>query len=438
MANAVTTFQDRPNRPTKFAKYFEERSNIRTTETVPSIGISGKTWSISMGGESHPVMTTDKDGDKMPAPTLSVIILGSSVRGRQYYAGAYDPNNTAQPNCWSDDCVTPSKHVDEPCAANCAACPMAAKGSRKTERNKDGVACQQYQLLAAVPAAQPDHEPLRLKLAITSIWDAQNKANDAAGWFAFDNYSKMLRAGGVQHTAEVITKMKFDPETEYPKILFFKNGWTSDETIDVLMPVLESPKVKAILGPSWTPNGVDGVKTGQISGPSEDEVAAKAKDVTPDPAVAAAAKKAAVKEAAAAELRAKLAALEAGDESESAEDGVAEALAAQAAEKARLDAEAAAAKAKAAAEAKAAAKAEILAKAADAQAAEKKAKADALRAQLAALEAGEVTEPQEVAETTKPKVTAKAVEAAAAPAVAPATGATKPLAGLLSAWASKS
>ena len=46
-------------------------------------------------------------------------------------------------------------------------------------------------------------------------------------WFAWDNYLDDLRARGVKHSGQVITRIKFD-NTEYPKLLFKAVRWLDD------------------------------------------------------------------------------------------------------------------------------------------------------------------------------------------------------------------
>jgi hypothetical protein len=310
MGTSLTTFEDRPALSPHHAKFFEENKNIQDKQTVPSLSFEGKNWHIALNGEKTTIQKKDADGDVVAVTTLKVVILDQNpVRGRAYYGNkAYDPKQAAMPECWSDDNVTPSKFVKTPVAPNCAGCPMSEKGSRKSDNGKETKACSEHQFIAVVPAFNLDHEPLRMKLPITSIWDGQNKANDEAGWFAFKNYTDFLRAHQVDHTAMLVTKMKFDSAVgiTYPKVLFARDRFLSDEEIDKLVPVIQSEKVKALISTSWTPNGVDGVRHGQISGPADDKAAAAAKDVS-SPTGPTAEEIAAQQAAAAAEAAAKAA-----------------------------------------------------------------------------------------------------------------------------------
>jgi hypothetical protein len=311
MGTSLTTFDDRPALSPEHAKFFEENKNIVDRETVPSLSFEGKNWHISLNGEKTTIQKTDADGDLVAVTTLKVIILDQNpVRGRTYYGNkTYDPKKATMPECWSDDCITPSKFVAKPVSANCAGCPMSEKGSRKSDKDREGEAtgraCAEHQFIAVIPTFNLAHEPLRLKLPQTSIWDSQNKANDEAGWFAFKNYTQFLRANQVDHTALLVTKMKFDSAQgiSYPKILFARDRFLTEEEIDQLVPIIQSQKLKDLISTSWTPNGVDGVRQGQISGPADDKAAAVAKDVSPkgptaEEIAAAAAQEAAAKEAA--------------------------------------------------------------------------------------------------------------------------------------------
>lgn len=298
MGTAVATFADRPALSPRLQKIMEQESNLVEKMTTPSLSIKGKNFHISLNGEMQTLQKKDADGDMVPVTTFKVIVLAAAKeRGRAFYEGEYDDSKVAMPFCWSDDSVTPSKAVKKPCAASCAACPNSVKGSKKQEgkdgKDAEGYACGQYQMLALVPASDPTFEPLRIKLPITSVFDGRSPQNDAEGKFAWKNYSDYLRANGIHHSAEVITKLMFDKKA-YPKLLFMRDAWTPEATVEQLVDVIQSDKVKRLVGPSWTPNGVDGVKTAQISGPEDDDAANNAKDVTEDPAVAkAAAKKAA-------------------------------------------------------------------------------------------------------------------------------------------------
>ena len=255
--------------PAHIAAYFEDPQNvnIKPRETVPSLGVTGKVWSISINGDKTQIMKADADtGDQLP-----VVILGyAQRRGRTYYEGAYDPNNVSAPKCWSDDGITPHASVKEKQASKCEGCPMSIKGSATSNSGDPTTACDQHRMLAVVPAGKLDFTPLRLKIAITSDWDAQSPDLEAQGWFSFQKYRDDLQAVGCMHTGMIVTKMKFDPNVAYPKILFSRQRWLSPEEQQVVGPLTKSDDVKKLLTGSWSAAGVDGVATEAASAPKTD------------------------------------------------------------------------------------------------------------------------------------------------------------------------
>lgn len=235
-------------------------SNIAERVTVPSVGVTGKVWSFNYNGEKFQPSKRNEDGDEVPVSVLRVVIVGSAKdRGRSYYEGEYSPEKTSAPLCWSDDGKTPNKACAEPQSVTCAQCPMAVKGSRITPQGKEGTACQEYRMLAVVPAENLGSvPPLRLKLAPTSDYDGRSPELAAQNWFAFRQYQEWLRQRGVTHTGRIVTKMKFDPNAAYPKVLFSGDRWLSDEEKMVSAKLARSDETASLINGSWSPNGVDG------------------------------------------------------------------------------------------------------------------------------------------------------------------------------------
>jgi hypothetical protein len=63
------------------------------------------------------------------------------------------------------------------------------------------------------------------------MWDKDNKENENAGFYAFDQFMDFIKTKGVDHTARVIMKIKFDSRTSYPKLLFKAHAWTPAEAV---------------------------------------------------------------------------------------------------------------------------------------------------------------------------------------------------------------
>lgn len=298
MSKALTLFDDKAFAVPAHLVDINEEGNILDRVTTPSLSYEGKTWSISINGEKTPLMKRDADGDEVPVAIMRVVVLDyNQRRGRSYYEGAYDPAKAAQPLCWSDDGDKPHASIKEPICRTCAECPMAVKGSKVSEQGKAVQACSQHRIVAVVPAHKMDMVPLRLKLAVTSDYDKENDL-EAQGWFAFQSYRDFLKARGVNHTAMLVTKMRFDPNVAYPKVLFSPDRWVTPEEKGTINPLVKSDEVKKLLAGTWTPAGVEGVKIGGTP-PDADEG---------DDGAAAAAEAARAEAAAAAEKKAKAAA----------------------------------------------------------------------------------------------------------------------------------
>jgi hypothetical protein len=124
----------------------------------------------------------------------------------------------------------------------------------------------------------------RMKLAITSLWDKTSDEHTAQKWFAFDNYIDYMRANNITNTAVVVTKMKFDPNVAYPKILFSGDRWLTPEELDVVRPRTTSDEVKKLISGTFTPASGDGVDKDDEAAGDIATVAATPPKAAPKPA----------------------------------------------------------------------------------------------------------------------------------------------------------
>jgi hypothetical protein len=210
-------------RPAHLDNAFE--SNIKEKVSIPSLTIAGKKFTMKIDGEAKVLTKTDTDtGEKVNLAFVNVVVVDMNPnRSRTFFAKDYVSGENQMPACYSSDGKVPDADIAHPCAATCAACPNSVKGS-KIREGREGYACDVKKRLAVWPEAMLSRPelglpPLQMVLPITSIWDKQNTQNDAEGWFAWDNYVADIRAKGVKHTAEVITRIKFD-NSDHPKVLF--------------------------------------------------------------------------------------------------------------------------------------------------------------------------------------------------------------------------
>ena len=264
MSTALSVFDPAVGVPAHIAAFFGEdgNSNIENKATVPSLSPGGKIWTISIDGEKMPLLKKNADGDEEPVNVMRTVILEfAKRRGRAFYEGNFDPDNISAPVCWSADGVAPDDTVVDKKSAKCGDCPFAAKGSKVGDNGKAQIACSTHRMLAVIPSQKLDFEPLRLKISVTSDWDKESKDEAAKGWFAFQQYMDWLKTKGVNHSAAVVTKMKFDQSQTYPKILFAADRWLDASELAQVAPLTKDAKVLALLSNTYTPAGADGVRT---------------------------------------------------------------------------------------------------------------------------------------------------------------------------------
>lgn len=282
MSKALEIFKaSRTQLPSHIADFFKEESNITERNTVPTLSYEGKVWTVSMNGQKTKLMKQDENGDQVAMPVMRVVILDyNRNRGRTYYEGSYDPAKPGTPSCWSEDGIKPHAQVTAPPSSRCDLCPMSVKGSRVTEQGKGVAACSQHRMIAVVPANNLDAPPLRMKLALTSDWDQKSPELEAKGWYAFKNYTDFLRTLQAGHTAALVTKMQFDPNAAFPKVLFSPDRWLEPDELEKVRKMTNAPEIKTLLG-GFTPNGAEGTR--MISGTAQ-EVKPVAEKPQPKPA----------------------------------------------------------------------------------------------------------------------------------------------------------
>jgi len=275
MSNELSLFDSGSLQVPAHLQDLNEEGNIQDRVQVPSLSYEGKVWSIILNGEKTQLVKLDADGDEVPLAVMRVVVLDyAQRRGRAYYEGSYDPTNAGKPVCFSDDGIKPHPSVQEPQASACDGCPMSVKGSRVSEQGKQIAACSQHRVLAVVPAHKMDMEPLRLKIAVTSDYDKENDL-EAKGWMAFQQYRDFLKARGINHTAMLVTKMRFDPGVAYPKVLFSPDRWVEPDEKPVINPKVKSQEVKDILSGEAlnpaSPGGAAGVSDDEVENETTDE-----------------------------------------------------------------------------------------------------------------------------------------------------------------------
>jgi len=178
---------------------------------------SGKRISIKGG-----VFRLVHDGKQIAAIEeryLDIVIVNAAEKiSRTFYAGAWDPENPAPPDCWSADGEKPDAKANAPQSPSCATCPQNIKGSGAGESR----ACRFNQRLAVVLANDIEGDVLQLQLPATSIFGKAEGDN-----YPLQAYARWLAAQSISPEM-VVTRMKFDTNKESPKLFFRPVRWLTD------------------------------------------------------------------------------------------------------------------------------------------------------------------------------------------------------------------
>ncbi len=258
MSTAVTLFNN--DKAIAVPDHIRNRGNVTpdviATESIPAITFRGSKWRLRKGDEEV-LITKTVDGEQIPIPSISVVVVGTNPkRSRYYFEGAFVEGENKSPTCWSTFGDEPDADVVNKQAATCASCKWSVKGSKITEAGKEVTACQGAKRLAVVPVGllASAESAFILKVPQTSLWDKDNKEAEAAQKFAWDQYMKFLMNRGVQELRTLVTKISFDPNTAYPKLLFQAARWTTAEELAKADELFASDSVQSIIGLKQMPS----------------------------------------------------------------------------------------------------------------------------------------------------------------------------------------
>lgn len=225
----------------------------------PVISIKGKTFAIVRDGE-RTVLTKDVDGEKIPAPSIDVVLLKANKgTSKVFYAKGYTEGaEGVKPDCFSNTGDKPDASVENPQAKSCATCPHNQWGSKVGENGSKGKACQDSVRMAI---ATPDllNDPYLLRVPPASIR-------------ALGEYGEMLKKRGVGYNM-VVTKISFDMDAPTPKLVFKPVGFLDEAGFRAAQETAASDVVKNILGAGFagsTPVAIEAKAETKVDSPVQE------------------------------------------------------------------------------------------------------------------------------------------------------------------------
>ncbi len=235
---------------------------ITAANAAAAAGISAGGWPrISIKGSRFRLQTPQGDEQVVEAMHLDVVVVDANPHGlsKVFFKGAYDPSiDNAAPDCYSDNGVGPSDRAKTPQCGTCAACPNNVWGSKILPSGAKSRLCSDYKKLAVLIADNPDGPVFELRLPSASL----------SNWAT---YVDQLNKRGIP-TAAMVTRMKFDTQADYPKLVFEAASWANEEQARVVLEVIGTEEVDQCTGKNDKPVDANTVKA--LPAPAQNPVTA--------------------------------------------------------------------------------------------------------------------------------------------------------------------
>lgn len=194
-------------------------------EAPPRISIKGSRFRIIENGEESIV----------PHTHLDVVVVGANPRlSKTYYAKDWDPDDVSAPDCKSVDGISPDADSTSPQNDLCSTCPHNAWGSKMGPKGQKLKECTDLKRIAI---ASPDD--LEGPIYLLQVTPSAIKGLNA--------YQKALSSRGIAPEV-VITRLTFDTEASFPKLVFGLGGFLDEEQIGIVERIIDGEQVKVITG----------------------------------------------------------------------------------------------------------------------------------------------------------------------------------------------
>jgi hypothetical protein len=192
---------------------------------------------ISIKGGVFRLYSSGKEVAAIEERYLDVVIVAAAPKiGRVFYMKSYDGEANA-PDCWSGDGEKPSADASNKQAATCTDCQQNVAGSGQGNSR----ACRYQQRVAVVLANDMEGDVLQLTLPAKSIFGKEEGDNRP-----LQAYARFLLAQTPNPVdpSEVVTRLKFDTQSESPKLFFKAMRWLSDDEYPNIAEKGQSPEAQ--------------------------------------------------------------------------------------------------------------------------------------------------------------------------------------------------
>lgn len=239
MSTALATIPDLPS----YLQVGSEAARARNLAAMggikaggfPRISIGGSKFHLIDGDDK--ILLTDPNNPDLPAMQLEVVVVGFNPGvSKTYYKGTWTEGDAGEPDCSSDDGITPDPHVAAPQCTNCASCPQNAWGSKISEQGKEIKACSDNKRLVILPVNDLD-ESKAIALTITP-----------ASLKPWAEFVRALDGKGVE-ISTCVTKVQFDPAAKFPRLQFKFGRYLTPEELAIARERESGDDVRLIASP---------------------------------------------------------------------------------------------------------------------------------------------------------------------------------------------
>ena len=195
-------------------------------------GSSGPRISIK-GGRFR--IVEDGDEVELPSLTLDAVIVGANPRmSKIFYMKAWEPGDSAAPDCFSDNAIAPDPSSPSPQSDLCATCPKNEWGSKITPQGKEIKACQDVKKIALVSA--DDMEGPVYSMSVTP-----------GAFKNFTTFNSELRRCGAS-PEEVVISIGLDTSKGFPMLTFSLSRYMDDAEMAIADTLFDSAAVMEAIG----------------------------------------------------------------------------------------------------------------------------------------------------------------------------------------------
>jgi len=212
----ITTFKD--NLPAHL-------QNVKLDDFTKAFTSSGgSSKRISLRGRVFRLVDGGKEIAKNTDPHLDVVIVnGSKSVQKKYFATDYNPDEAAQPDCWSSNGERPDAEVADPQADHCKECKRAIKGSASGGKTQ----CKFSWNLALVLKNNMAGDIYQLVVPSKSLFGTGDVDH-----MPFIQYAKYVAQSGYNLNM-LTTRLTFDTDSDYPKLTFSNVAFLDSDDYDI-------------------------------------------------------------------------------------------------------------------------------------------------------------------------------------------------------------